>query len=194
MVDIRRARGSEIEQWLESLAELRIRVFREWPYLYDGSVDYERRYLVDYARSPDSIVVLALDQHEVVGCSTGLPLVASDPAFQAPFVEAGLDLKSTFYFGESVLDQSWRGHGIGHRFFDERESHARDLGFSRTTFCAVKRPPDHPLCPGDYRPLDAFWNKRGYAPQDGLQAQFSWKDVDQSAETAKFMQFWLRDI
>lgn len=194
MIDIRRARGHELEAWLDALAALRIRVFSEWPYLYDGSVDYERRYLADYTSSPDSIVILALAGHKVVGCSTGLPLVAADPAFQMPFAEAGFDLKRIFYFGESVLDKSWRGQGIGHRFFDERESHARDLGFVQTTFCAVKRPLDHPRCPGDYRPLDRFWAKRGYAPHEGLQTQFSWKDVDQIAETAKPMQFWLRHL
>jgi GNAT superfamily N-acetyltransferase len=194
MIDIQRARGPDIEPWLDALAELRIRVFREWPYLYDGSAAYERRYLTDYATSPDSIVVLALAEHEVIGCSTGLPLNAADRAFQAPFAEAGFDLKRVFYFGESVLDQRWRGHGIGHRFFDERESHARALEFQQATFCAVQRSPDHRLCPHNYLPLDGFWAKRGYAPRGDLQTQFSWKDIDQHTETAKSMQFWLRDL
>ncbi len=193
-MDLCRVCGSEIGPWLDALAKLRIRVFSEWPYLYDGSVDYERRYLADYANSQDSLIVLALAEREVVGCSTGLPLDAADPAFQGPFLDAGFDLGSTFYFGESVLDKSWRGRGIGHRFFDERESHARDLGFLRTTFCAVERPPDHPLSPADHRSLNSFWAGRGYQPKAGLRTQFSWKDLDQSAETAKPMQFWLRDL
>ena len=32
------------------------------------------------------------------------------------------------------------------------------------------------------------------ASTEGLTAELSWKDVDQPAQTAKPMQFWLRDI
>ena len=39
------------EQAVEQVAALRITVFREWPYLYDGSVDYEARYLSAFAAS-----------------------------------------------------------------------------------------------------------------------------------------------
>ena len=82
---------------------------------------------------------------------------------------SGFDVASIFYCGESVLEPAYRGHGIGHRFFDLREAHARALGgFRSITFCAVVRPPDHPQRPAEYRPLDAFWRKRGYAPVDGL--------------------------
>ncbi len=99
---------------------------------------------------------------------------------------AGFDIASIFYCGELVLDPAYRGHGLGHRFFDLREAHARALGgFHSITFCAVVRPPDHPLRPAEYRPLDAFWRKRGYAPVDGLIASFSWKDIDQAGATNK---------
>ena len=37
------------------LARLRIGVFREFPYLYDGSLDYERDYLADYASTEGAI-------------------------------------------------------------------------------------------------------------------------------------------
>ena len=45
-----------------------------------------------------------------------------------------------------------------------------------------------------YRPLDAFWRKRGYAPLPGVVAQFRWKDIDQSGETDHPLQFWLREL
>ncbi|MFW6340440.1 MAG: GNAT family N-acetyltransferase [Wenzhouxiangella sp.] len=189
---VERLCGAESEPWLDALAELRIRIFRAWPYLYDGSADYERSYLADYARSPGSVIVLARNGREVVGCATGLPLTDADAAFRQPFVAAGMAVDEIFYFGESVLDTAWRGQGIGHRFFDEREAHARQAGFAVTTFCAVQRPADHPLRPLDYRPLDSFWQKRGYHPGAGLVTRFAWKDIDQPGETDKRMQFWLR--
>lgn len=184
--------GHGARAWLDALAELRIRIFRDFPYLYDGSLRYERAYLAEYAASGDSVIVLALDDNQLVGCSTGLPMVDADPAFQQPFVDAGFVLDDIFYFGESVLDTAWRGQGVGHRFFDERETHARQRGFPITTFCAVQRPPDHPLRPPDYHPLDAFWAKRGYQPRPDLLTRFGWKDIDEPESTDKPMQFWLR--
>lgn len=190
---IKPVQGSAVLPWLDALAELRIRVFRDFPYLYDGSLDYERAYLAEYAASDHSIIVLALDGDRVVGCSTGLPMLDADPAFAKPFAAAGFELAELFYFGESVLEADWRGHGIGHRFFDQREAHAHALGFATTTFCAVQRPANHPARPADYRALDAFWRKRGYRPRPDLVTRFAWKDIDQPVETDKPMQFWVRD-
>jgi len=184
--------GSAVLPWLNDLAALRIRVFREFPYLYDGSMAYERDYLAEYAESGHGLVVLALDQDRVIGCSTGLPLIEADAAFARPFVDGGQDVGSVFYFGESVLDADYRGRGLGHRFFDEREAHADRLGYPVTAFCAVVRSPDHPLRPEHHRPLDAFWHKRGYARVPELQARFGWKDIDQSEESLKTLVFWLR--
>ena len=60
-VSIRRLSGDQIKPYLDDLARLRIEVFRHFPYLYDGDMDYERKYLDTYARSPESLFVLALD-------------------------------------------------------------------------------------------------------------------------------------
>ncbi len=39
-----RLRSGQILDHLEDLTRLRIDVFREWPYLYEGSEEYERGY------------------------------------------------------------------------------------------------------------------------------------------------------
>ncbi|WP_449302542.1 hypothetical protein [Pseudoxanthomonas mexicana] len=33
-------RGPEITPWLDDVARLRVAVFRDWPYLYEGDADY----------------------------------------------------------------------------------------------------------------------------------------------------------
>ena len=53
------------------------------------------------------------DDETVVGASTGLPMIAADEAFRAPFIAAGIDPARVFYFGESVLLPEYRGQGIG---------------------------------------------------------------------------------
>ena len=192
MIHLQHLSGDTVRGRLDALADLRIRVFRDFPYLYDGDVGYEREYLEKYASSASSVFVLALDGDQVVGAATGLPLVDADPAFQRPFEAAGMAVESIFYFGESVLDSAYRGQGLGHRFFDGRERFAADQGYATTAFCAVVRPDDHPLRPPGYRPLDAFWRARGYAPAPGMQTMYRWRDLGEKHETEKTMQFWLR--
>ncbi|PYF10366.1 acetyltransferase (GNAT) family protein [Rhodobacter viridis] len=182
--------GPALDAALEDVARLRIAVFRDWPYLYEGSLDYERRYLESYRTSPGAVVVGAFDGPRLVGAATGTPLEDHAEDFAAPFAATGLALTAVFYCAESVLLPEYRGRGLGHAFFDAREAHARALGRSHSAFCAVIRPADHPLKPGTYRPLDAFWRKRGYAPLPGVIAHFRWTDVGAAGETEKPLQFW----
>lgn len=184
----------ELESALPELARLRIAVFRDWPYLYDGDLDYELDYLRAYSESPDAIVVGTRDGNRLVGAATGAPMEDHADAFAAPFLDQGYDPHEVFYCGESVLLPEYRGRGVGHLFFDRREAQARKLGRRWSCFCAVVRPDDHPLKPAGYRPLDGFWKKRGYRPMPGVIAQFQWKDVDRAEETEKPLQFWIREL
>ncbi len=192
--EVRTLTGAALEAALDDVARLRIQVFRAWPYLYDGDLDYERKYLQSYRESDRAIMVGAFDGDCLIGASTGAPLTDHADDFAAAFDGTGLDLGDIFYCAESVLLPDYRGQGVGHKFFDLREAHARSLGFSKCAFCGVQRPADHPMRPETYRPLDAFWRTRGYAPLPGVIAQFSWKDIGEKGETQKPLQFWIRDL
>ena len=191
---IRRFSGRDAALFLDDLARLRITVFRDFPYLYDGDLAYEQTYLATYARSEGSVFVIAFDGDTVVGASTGMPMAAETEAVKAPFVAAGHDPADYFYFGESVLLPAYRGQGVGVAFFAEREAQALRLGHRRTTFCAVERPLDHPRRPQDYVPLDAFWTKRGYRHHPELSTRFTWRDLDETSESPKPLSFWIKDL
>lgn len=189
---VTRLQGAALDAALPDLARLRIAVFRAFPYLYDGDLDYEQTYLRSYAENPDAVLVAARDGARIVGVATGMPLLAHDDARR---IDGPLPpLSDIFYCAESVLLPEYRGHGIGHSFFDLREAAARAQGFRYTLFCAVIRPGDHPLRPTDYRPLDPFWRKRGYAPVPGATATFGWRDIGQAGDVPHVLQAWMKTL
>lgn len=194
MIETRVLTGEALGAALEDVARLRITVFRDWPYLYEGDLAYERDYLQPYQNSATAIVVGAFDGARLVGAATGTGMEDHAADFAAPLSAAGYDLPEVFYCAESVLLPAYRGQGIGHRFFDAREAKARDIGRRYSAFCSVVRPMDHPKRPHDYRPLDEFWRKRDYDKISGVFAKFSWLDVGKVKETTKPLQVWIKDL
>lgn len=186
--------GAALEAVLDDVARLRTTVFRDWPYLHDGDLAYERAYLAPYRDNPRAVLAGAFDGDILVGAATGTPMEDHADDLGAAFATVGPPLSDIFYCAESVLLSDFRGKGVGHRFFDIREAKARELGHAHIAFCAVMRPEDHPARPPEYRPLDAFWRARGYAVLPGAIARFAWKDRGAATETEKPMQFWIRSL
>ena len=187
--------GAALTARLDALAGLRIRVFREWPYLYDGDAAYEARYLAAYAQSPGALVVAASTaQGEAVGMATCQPGKEASEKLRTAWTNAGLDAAKLCYFGESVLLPEYRGQGAGVRFFEEREAHARRLGLSIAAFCAVVRNENDPRRPRDYTPLDGFWRNRGYEPRPDISTVMSWREVDDTRETPHVLSFWIKQL
>lgn len=184
--------GFDIAELIPQLGQLRIRVFHDFPYLYEGSQEYEENYLKIYTQNPLSIAYGVFDGEKLVGACTGMPLSAESKEIQEPFLERGMNINEIFYFGESILLAPYRGHGIGHLFFDVREKHALENGFKVTAFCSVIRPEDHPLRPANYRPNNHFWTKRGYVEQN-FSCRLCWLDRNQTEETEKELIFWTKE-
>jgi len=193
MLRLQNFHGAELAPHLDALGELRIAVFREYPYLYIGTLEHEREYLRTYLQSSGSLVVLVFDDDRVVGATTCLPMLDEGPEFQAAFVQAGYDLSTICYFGESILLPAYRGKGIGKEFFVRREAHVRNLGMKLSTFCAVDRPAEHAQRPQDYHELDEFWRSQGYVRRPELQATFVWKEIGEEAESPKTLTFWTKN-
>jgi GNAT superfamily N-acetyltransferase len=184
--------GANIAALIPQLGQLRMDVFYDFPYLYEGSLEYEEKYLRIYTQNPLSVAFGVFDQDKLVGATTGIPLIAESLEIQKPFLERQLNLDNIFYFGESILLPAYRGKGLGHLFFDEREKHALENGFKTTAFCSVVRSENHPLRPTDYRSNDAFWSKRGYTKQD-FSCEMSWLDRNETEESEKELLFWTKE-
>ncbi|WAC10502.1 GNAT family N-acetyltransferase [Dyadobacter pollutisoli] len=188
-------KGAEIESVVDDLAQLRITVFHDYPYLYEGTLAYEKIYLKTYIQAEQSFLFAVYDGSKMVGATTCIPLKDETSEVQKPLEDAGFDVNAIFYFGESILLPQYRGLGLGHRFFDERENHVRNMGnYTLCCFCSVNRGDDHPLKPVNYRPNDAFWIKRGYKKEATLQSMMEWPDLGETEPTLKRMIFWIKSI
>ena len=188
-------RGVEIATVVEALGALRIAVFHDYPYLYEGSLHYEKDYLQIYVQSERAFLFSVFDNGKMVGATTCIPLADEAAEVRKPFEDAGFDISTIFYFGESILLPEYRGLGLGHRFFDEREAHARSFGnFKLICFCSVERGDNHPAKPANYRPNDAFWLKRGYVKEPSLQSIMEWPDIGETSSSAKKMIFWTKTL
>lgn len=187
--------GAGASIYLTDLARLRMEVFRAYPYLYDGDLAYEERYLATYFSCAQSFVTLCLDHGQIVGAATAIPLAAEEESFRAPFARQGLDPGAICYYGESVLLPRYRGRGVGKEFMRARERFARSLpGVNSACFCAVVRASADPRRPADYRPLDDFWRATGFQPLAGFTTTYDWKEVGEAKETPHLMQFWRKEF
>lgn len=173
---------------------MRMEVFREYPFLYEGDLDYEMRYLEKkYTTMKNGIVVAVFDDKKLIGVSTGYPFEYEIKELQDVFTKAGREPKEYFCFGESVLNKNYRGLGIGKTFFKEREAHVQNLGkYSGICFFTIVRPEDDPRRPADYRPLKPFWEKQGYREHQELKGSVAYQEIGETEETPKEMVFWIK--
>lgn len=194
-MEILKLTGEEARAYINELADLRLRVFFEYPYLYEGNLEYEKKYLETYFQAKHSFILILKDQGRVVGATTGIWAREEEESFREPFLLHGLDPNGVFYFGESVLLKEYRGLGLGKLFFKEREAFARSLGFIEyLSFCAVERDAEHMAKPSDYKPLDEFWSSQGFEKVPGLITHYEWLDRGEAASTKKQMQYWIKKI
>jgi len=185
--------GEAMHRMLPALARLRCVVFAEWPYLYAGDAEREAAEQSWGEAAADAAIIVARDGDTPVGVATCRPLAGCNATILGAFARRDIDPGTFCYFGESVLLPAYRGRGLGHVFFDAREAHARAIGLTGATFCAVVRNGNDPRRPADDRPLDAFWRKRGYAPRPDISCVFDWREHGDDRERPHAMVFWMKE-
>ena len=194
-MEIKEFAGLEAKKYLTELALLRINIFREYPYLYDGNIESELLSLQRYLRSDNFSLFVVFDNGKPVGMNTCLPLAAENLLIRQPFIDQNIDTNKYFYVAESLLLEPYRNKGIGKKLLHLCENKAIKLqGIEFTCFCTVLREKNHPAKPSDYIELDGFCEKLGYHRQENLRAKLSWREINHEYETPKSMVFWTKPI
>jgi GNAT superfamily N-acetyltransferase len=186
--------GAAIAEALDDLATLRLDIFPEYPYLYEGRREDELTYLGSYVAAPDACVILAYDGLTVVGAATGIPLIHEDTRVIGAFNGTSFPLIETYYVGELLFRQAYRNCGLGRKLLDRLERQVRSLGRYRRITCAtVERPDEHPLRPRDYIPITRFLARTGFARLSGVTTHFRWRETD-GVRRNHPMQFWIKEL
>ena len=171
--------GAAIADVLDDLATLRLDIFREYPYLYEGRREDELNYLSTYAKTPDACVILAYDGSAVIGSATGMPLIQEDAQLRDAFAGTALPLDEVYYVGELLFRPGYRNSGLGRKLLDHLESQIRSFGSYHMLTCAtVERSEDHSLCPRDYIPITRFLARTGFVRLSGVTTSFMWRETD----------------
>ena len=186
--------GAAIADVLDELATLRLAIFAEYPYLYDGERADELAYLRGYADAPDACVLLARAGGTAIGALTGMPLRHEDLLLREAFAGGAFDLAESYYVGELLFLPAWRNRGLGQTLLARLEEQVAALGRYRTLTCAtVERPDDHPLRPQGYIPIGRFLARTGFMPLPGVTTTFGWRETD-GVKRAHAMQLWLKQL
>ncbi|MCO7222853.1 GNAT family N-acetyltransferase [Pleionea sp. CnH1-48] len=192
---IRLLTNEEVRQNIPSIARLRIDIFSEYPYLYQGGFDYESKYLSKFNDTPDSIIVTLSQDNTVVGAITGLPLQYEDDDVQSPWQKKEGDVASMYYFSEILLYPRVRGRGYGKRLFQFAEEAIQELGrYSEFLIATVIREDDHPGRPENYSSLEPLWRSLGYEKRDDKVCHISWREIGEESESDKPLVFWRKSI
>lgn len=184
--------GKEIYPYIQDLARLRISIFREYPYLYDGNDTYEAKYLSKFSEVEDTYVVLIFDNDKVIGAFTGIPIRFEDETIVKHIPQDKVN--DTYYLSEILLDKNYRGKGIGAQLLHQLEDKIISLKkYKRFYFASVIRPENHPEKPKDYKSLDTMWLSNGYQPTS-FTCTLSWKEISEEVETEKTLALWEKEI
>ncbi len=191
--------GQEIIPYVKDVATMRIEGFREFPYLYEGNMAYEEKYLEGYAKEPRAMLIRVLEGDKLAAVATATPLdSSSDIVAEAPerFEARGHDPKTFYYYAEIIVKKAYRGRGIAEMIYREREHRARQWGYRNVCLAVVKRPDDHPLRPADYKSPERIFERDGFV-KTSIEIVYNWPTILPNGKVEKkdnLMVFWSRSL
>jgi GNAT superfamily N-acetyltransferase len=143
-----------------------INAFKEYPYLYKGSLEEGRHYFEHFAAHGQGSVVIATVDGKFAGFLTGAPLIAVNDHFKGitdVFRNSNLDPNNFYYFSDVVVLPEFQNKGVAKKFFQILEEKAKkSWGYKNICLVTIEHDAKHPLRPSDYEEADARWEHLGF--------------------------------
>lgn len=190
--------GEQIRLYTRDLSHLCLEVYKEWPYLYEGSEEEGVEYIEErYVKNPDSLVCLAFQGNQLIGAAMGLPLCHAPPHYLTCF-KSDESLKDVFYWGELAVVPKHRHLKVAKEIYTKMGKEVIDSGKYRAiAFCEVTRSSDfiqkYPK-PDQYRGNDSLWLHLNFEIKANLTCQGKWRLVGEAQESTQDMVYWWKTL
>ena len=198
-MEIKLVTGKEICTYLDIVATMRLQYFREFPYLYEGSLEAEKNYIRKLALIPDALLTVALMDEKVIGFCTGVPLKSDYDSIKEAktlFINEGVDPTPYFYYGEMIVLPAFRNAKTLLSMAQAQDAWCKARGFIFSCFLTVMRKLNDLRFPKKYRSLEPIWLRGGYKRmQLSIFLQWPTIQLDGSVEEkVNELEFWEKKI
>jgi hypothetical protein len=191
--------GKDIVHYLDILTQMRIALFQEYPYLYCGDFDYEKKYLEEYLKEERSILAIALYNDKVVATLTGMPLASESSVIadlKNKLQAQGENPNDYFYYGEVLVQPEYRGKGLYLQMYKTLDQWIQKWGYSFACFLTVLRDENDPRKPKGYKCPDLLAERAGFR-KTNTGISFSWPTIQASGEvkdSSNELLMWVKKI
>jgi phytanoyl-CoA hydroxylase len=188
--------GDSFKEYIPFIARMRCEAYREYPYLYEGTLAQEEAYLTWLSRLKHTGIAIAFFNNTPIGFLSGTSLLDFDEHFSgaaALFNKEGLDAATYYYFTDVIIEPEHQGNGLSKKLFDLFESHSHLLGYTNACF-VTEAHERHPLKPTDYRDLSPLWTRFGYK-KSSMYSVISWDTIGVgglSTQQEHQLQYWIK--
>jgi hypothetical protein len=188
-------RGNEAIPYLQDLAKLRISFYRNYPYLYEGTLTGEENYLNMYANSENSLLAVAKKGQEVVGAIAGIALSETQEMHKKQWIQQKIPADNVFYLGEMVLLHEYLKSDLQEKLYQVFEQAVRGLKrYDSMVVCEIERDPKDSKRPANSLSSEVRWDGRGFVRQPALNTYYSWKEIGDLKDTDHLMGFWSKEL
>lgn len=170
------------EQEIDQLACMRITAFKEFPYLYEGSKQYELEYLNEYQQKAiDGFLVQAWDKQNLVGILTGCALTSDIEIVRDGarlLANQNVSIQNYYYIGEAIITPEYQGKKILPHMLWKLGKTVVSLGkYSSLCFLTVIREDNDSRKPELYKPTEPLWLKLGCQKRADIRCSFEWPTI-----------------
>lgn len=190
--------GDTIEQILPFTQQMCLTYYREYPYLYEGTLEEQQACHSWFSKLKHSAVAIAYYDNKPVGFLSGASFVDFAEHYTGSltvFKNAGLDPAQYYYFADVIIEKEHRGHSLCKKLFAALEQYASNLGYAKNCL-VVESHATHPCKPADYRELGDLWIRLGYTESPAT-ISFKWNTIQSDGTQERqehILRYWIKDF
>ena len=195
-VSLKVFKGNEITPYVSDITQLSLQIYREYPYLYEGTEEEYLPFIQRYSESNDGIASILFDDKKLIGVCIGMPLNEMRDNYLGNFSSITKEeLDSLYYLGEFLLLKQYRSQGNGKQMYTSFENEVIKKSLYKTLcFCKIQEFLEHPSQPDNYFSMNNFWKQSEYVAREDLSFNVDWVNVNETTLSPHQLYFWFKPL